>query len=432
MLSGVLSAAMTISATPLVSVHADENTNFYPYTMFAASSDEGAITVNAGNFCVNGNVATNGTIVSSGNMNINGTRTEYAGEDMIYILKKLDYAYFSSDNVETYIDDYSYSETNINITEPLEVGGTLELTGNINLNSGIKAVEDVNINGEVKNSNNAVICSETGDINIYTTNVSFNGLIYAPFGDIVIDSDNLNLNNAILIAQTITLDCPNVNANYNSTMAEIVGTESDTEIELFAVGSYDEDANAIDIEWQSNYGNSTYEIFCSDDNINYTSVATVTGSTEYQYLITEDFEKRYFKVVLTTNYGETMEAIPFVVTKDEYDYYDVELLDSDADELPDVLEIAIGTRTDLADTDGDTLTDYQEVYITGTDPTVYDSVTEGVSDADADCDSDGLSNSYEIELGSDPCSENSDEDDLNDYDEVYILSQCFQECRHRI
>ena len=420
LLSGVLSAAMAFSAIPIVPAHADESTKSYPYMLFAASDAEGAITVNCGNFCANGNIATNGTIVSSGNLNINGTITENAGKDMIYALKKLDYAYFSSDNVETHIDDYSYSETNININVPLEVGGTLELTGNINLNSGIKAVEDVNINGEVKNSNNAVICSETGDINIYTTNVNFNGLIYAPFGDIVIDSDNLNLNNAILIAQTITLDCPNVNANYNSTMAEIVGTESDTDIELFAFGSYDEDANAIDIEWQSNYGNSTYEIFCSDDNINYTSVATVTGSTEYQYLITEDFEKRYFKVVLTTNYGETIEAIPFVVTKDEYDYYDVELLDSDADELPDVLEIAIGTRPDLADTDGDTLTDYQEVYITGTDPTVYDSVTEGVSDADADCDSDGLSNSYEIELGSDPCSENSDEDDLNDYDEVYI------------
>ena len=83
---------------------------------------------------------------------------------MIYALKKLDYAYFSSDNVETHIDDYSYSETNININVPLEVWETLELTGNI----------------------------------------------------------NLNLNNAILIAQTITLDCPNVNANYNSTMAEIV------------------------------------------------------------------------------------------------------------------------------------------------------------------------------------------------------------------
>ena len=420
LLSGVLSVAMAFSAIPIVPAHADESTKSYPYMMFAASDAEGSITVNCGNFCANGNIATNGTIVSSGNLNINGTITENAGKDMIYALKKLDYAYFSSDNVETHIDDYSYSETNININVPLEVGGTLELTGNINLNSGIKAVEDVNINGEVKNSNNAVICSETGDINIYTTNVNFNGLIYAPFGDIVIDSDNLNLNNAILIAQTITLDCPNVNANYNSTMAEIVGTESDTDIELFALGSYDEDANVIDIEWQSNYGNSTYGIFCSDDNINYNHIATVTDSTEYQYFITDDFETRYFKVVLTTNYGEKIETVPFVVTKDEYDYYDVEFLDSDNDGLPDVLEIAIGTRPDLADTDGDTLTDYQEVYITGTDPTVYDSVIEGVSDADADCDSDGLSNSYEIELGSDPCSEFSDEDEFNDYDEVYI------------
>ena len=420
LLSGVLSAAMAFSAIPIVPAHADESTKSYPYMLFAASDAEGAITVNCGNFCANGNIATNGTIVSSGNLNINGTITENAGKDMIYALKKLDYAYFSSDNVETHIDDYSYSETNININVPLEVGGTLELTGNINLNSGIKAVEDVNINGEVKNSNNAVICSETGDINIYTTNVNFNGLIYAPFGDIVIDSDNLNMNNAILIAQTITLDCPNVNANYNSTMAEIVGTESDTDIELFAFGSYDEDANVIDIEWQSNYGNSTYGIFCSDDNINYNHIATVTDSTEYQYFITDDFETRYFKVVLTTNYGEKIESVPFVVTKDEYDYYDVEFLDSDNDGLPDVLEIAIGTRPDLADTDGDTLTDYQEVYITGTDPTVYDSVIEGVSDADADCDSDGLSNSYEIELGSDPCSEFSDEDEFNDYDEVYI------------
>ena len=420
LLSGVLSAAMAFSAIPIVPAHADESTKSYPYMMFAASDAEGSITVNCGNFCANGNIATNGTIVSSGNLNINGTITENAGKDMIYALKKLDYAYFSSDNVETHIDDYSYSETNININVPLEVGGTLELTGNINLNSGIKAVEDVNINGEVKNSNNAVICSETGDINIYTTNVNFNGLIYAPFGDIVIDSDNLNLNNAILIAQTITLYCPHVNANYNSTMAEIVGTESDTDIELFAFGSYDEDANVIDIEWQSNYGNSTYGIFCSDDNINYNHIATVTDSTEYQYFITDDFETRYFKVVLTTNYGEKIESVPFVVTKDEYDYYDVEFLDSDIDGLPDVLEIAIGTRPDLVDTDGDTLTDYQEVYITGTDPTVYDSVIEGVSDADANCDSDGLSNSYEIELGSDPCSEFSDEDEFNDYDEVYI------------
>ncbi|SFD18711.1 hypothetical protein [Ruminococcus albus] len=58
MLSGVLSLTMTASAIPMVSTHAEENTEPYPYTMFAASSDDGAITINAGNFCVNGNVAT--------------------------------------------------------------------------------------------------------------------------------------------------------------------------------------------------------------------------------------------------------------------------------------------------------------------------------------------------------------------------------------
>lgn len=54
--SGVLSAVMAVSAVPIVSVHAEENSEPYPYTMFASSSDDGAITVNADNFCVNGNV----------------------------------------------------------------------------------------------------------------------------------------------------------------------------------------------------------------------------------------------------------------------------------------------------------------------------------------------------------------------------------------
>lgn len=114
LLSGVMSIAMMISAIPIVLAHADESTEPYLYTMFAASSDEGAITVNAGNFCVNGNVATNGTIVSSGNMNINGTRTENADESMIYIFDKIDYQYFSASNVEEHDADYTLDELNIN------------------------------------------------------------------------------------------------------------------------------------------------------------------------------------------------------------------------------------------------------------------------------------------------------------------------------
>ena len=417
-LSGILSITILTSAIPSVAVFAENDSECYPYTLFAASSNEGAITVNAGNFCVNGNVATNGTIFSSGNMNVNGTVQENANEEMIYILKKLNYSYFNGDNVDRYTNDYSYEDMNININNPMTVDGNLALTGNINLNSGIKAVEDVNINGEVKNTNQAIICSETGDIIINTSNVNFNGLIYAPYGDIIIDTNNLNLNNVVIIGQTITIDCPNINANYSSSVAELVGTDSELVVNLYAYGEYNSVNNSIDIEWETNYTNSNYEIWYSDDNINYTSVAT-TDATAYQYQIAEDFEAKYFKVSLTTNYGETIESVPFVVRRIE-DGYETSYLDSDEDGLPDIYEIELGTDINKVDTDEDGLTDYQELFILGSDPLKFDSITEGVSDADADSDEDGLSNLQEIELGTDPRSTDTDEDGIPDFNEVTL------------
>ena len=429
MLSGVLSTAMTISAVPIVSAHADESEEPYPYTLFAASGNEGAITVNAGNACINGSIATNGTIASSGNLNINGTRTEQVNEKMPNIIPALNASYFSGENVETYTEDYVIEELNISINNPIDVDGVIDLTGNINLNSGIKAADDVTINGEVKNSNNAVICSETGDINIETNNVSFSGLIYAPYGDIVIDSDNLCLNNVVIIGQTITIDCPNVNLNYNSAMASFIGSANDTNIdidkdidaELYAFGSYNADNNAVDIEWYSNYSDVSYEVLYSDDNEEYTSLAIETDATTYQYTITEDFDKRYFKVVLITENGEKTESIPFTVTKSE-DGYEAQFFDSDEDGLPDILEISIGTDLNTADTDEDGLTDYQEYLITKTDPLVYDSIAEGTSDADADSDEDGISNIDEINLGTDPLNTDTDDDGLSDYDEVNVYN----------
>lgn len=416
LLSSIVATAIAASMLTTLPAVAETGEK-YPYTLFAASSEEGAITVNAGNFCVNGNVATNGTIVSSGNMNINGTKKENAGEETIYIIKKLNYAYFSGDNVDVYPDDYSYEEINININDPMDVQGELELTGNINLNTGIKALEDVNLNGEVKNTNSSVICSETGDIIIDSTNVNLNGLVYAPYGDVEITAQNLNLNNVIIIADTITFNSPSVNANYSSSMAELVGTESDIEVELYAFGEYSGETNSIDIEWYTNYTNSDYEVLISDDNISYSSVATVTDATTYRYLITDEFETRYFKISLTTNYGEKVESVPFVVTKSENGYI-VDFLDSDSDGLADFIELMYGTDINKSDTDEDDLTDYQEIYLTGTDPLKFDSITDGISDAEADSDSDGLTNKQEIELETDAINPDTDDDGLSDGDEI--------------
>ena len=248
MLSGVLSLAVTASILPCFPAFADEQAEpeKYLYTMFAASDSDGAITINANNFCVNGNVATNGTIVSEGNININGVRSENVEKEMLYIFNKIDEAYFSSNNIEVYDEDYSLEEMNININTPLEVAGNAELTGNININTAIKAFENVVLNGEVKNTNDSVIYSKYGDIIIDSSNVNLNGLVYAPFGNIVITAQNLNLNNVVIIADTITFNCPSVNANYSTNVANFVGNISESLNIPYEEWHYMKDANEND------------------------------------------------------------------------------------------------------------------------------------------------------------------------------------------
>lgn len=57
--------------------------------------------------------------------------------------------------------------------------------------------------------------------------MNLSGLIYAPFGHVKIQAQNLGLNNIIVIAETVTIISSSVNVNYSSQMAEFVGTESE-------------------------------------------------------------------------------------------------------------------------------------------------------------------------------------------------------------
>lgn len=364
LLSGIVAAAIAVSMIPTLPAMAEEAER-YPYTLFAASSEEGAITVNAGNFCVNGNVAANGTIVSSGNMNINGTKIENADLDMIYIFDKIDSKYFNGNNVEEHTEDYVLDELNINITTPTEVLGEAELTGNININTALKAFENITLNGEVKNTNDSVIFSKYGDIVIDSTNVNLNGLVYAPFGSVEVKAMNLNLNNVVIkvhcldfnnvviIADSILLDCPNVNANYSTNAADFVGTVS-------------EPLNIPKDEWQ----------YMKDENEN--------GLPDFF----EDFD----------NWEK--------------------LADTDGDGLPDSIEEYLGSDVNNTDTDGDGLGDYYEVFGTYTDPTMADTDENGVNDGDEDFDEDGLTNLEEYLNNTYPYIADSDNDGLSDGDEV--------------
>lgn len=70
------------------------------------------------------------------------------------------------------------------------------------------------------------------------------------------------------------------------------------------------------------------------------------------------------------------------------------------------------------DTDGDGLTDYEELNITLTDPEIADTDEDGIIDSEEDPDGDGINNRDEIDLGTDPLNSDTDRDNLTDYDEL--------------
>ena len=97
-----------------------------------------------------------------------------ADESMIFIFDKIESQYYSTSNVEEFTDDYTFEDINININIPTAAMGETTLTGNININTALKALEDINLYGEVKNTNDSLIFSEYGDIIIESQNVNLN------------------------------------------------------------------------------------------------------------------------------------------------------------------------------------------------------------------------------------------------------------------
>lgn len=434
----ILAIAVLSTAIPMDLAMADEIPQKYPYTLFAASSDEGAISVNASNFCVNGNVATNGTITTAGNMNINGSMVENACESMIYIFEKIDSQFFSAVNVDEHIGEYFLDETNVNINTPTSTTGTVVCTGNININAAFMAFEDVRLKGNVTNMNNSVLFARYGDINIDSQNANLSGLVYAPFGEVKITAQNLSLNNVVVIADKITFDCPNVNANYGAEMASFIGIESgeneclrvDTKNMIHLYGDY----------YQTGEGfHNLSGILAKPDDVNsFTcTVFDKNGNVIYNKPISPKFHWTSDEIGML--YGDnTVELTVTYYDGEQYtkaihiacdlfglsDYISVDEGDDDGDGLNNYLESYFKTDKDNPDTDGDGLSDNVEVYLLSTDPLNWDSDGNGISDADEDADFDGLTNIEEIRIGSSPIDMDSDGDGLKDGEEVLYSTSC--------
>lgn len=107
--------------------------------------------------------------------------------------------------------------------------------------------------------------------------------------------------------------------------------------------------------------------------------------------------------------------------------------DSDGDGLSDYDEMFVYNTDPLnPDTDGDGLSDYDEIFVYETDPLNPDTDGDGLSDGDEvlvhgtdplnpDTDGDGLSDGDEVnKYRTNPLSADTDGDGLSDYDEIYV------------
>lgn len=227
-----------------------------------------------------------------------------------------------------------------------------------------------------------------------------------------------------VIGFTATIDpalVPEI-TNVNLTSVIIDGTSDTPEIPnephehiILCFGEYIKDENAIVIYWNST-DEGTVSLYESEAEGEWTKIADVSDGNSYKYAIAEDFQTKQIKAVQEMKDG-AIESEPFTVTFSDGEYI-CTLPDDDNDGLFNIIEEIYGTDSENPDTDGDGLTDYEEVYITGTDPLKYDTDDNGINDADDDSDNDGLSNKEEIELGTDPRNADTDGDGLSDYDEL--------------
>lgn len=196
---------------------------------------------------------------------------------MIYIFDKVESKYFTRSNVDEHTEDYILEDVNINISVPTEVHGKTTLTGNININTALKAYKSISLFGEIKNTNDSVIFSKYGDIIIDSQNINLNGLIYAPFGNVKITTQNLNLNNVVIIADSITIDCSSVNANYSMNVANFVGYNSEDFVIPYDDYVYFLEANS-DL-----YGVVEYDDIVPDELIQISDKVSQYSNVEVEY-----------------------------------------------------------------------------------------------------------------------------------------------------
>jgi outer membrane protein OmpA-like peptidoglycan-associated protein len=200
-------------------------------------------------------------------------------------------------------------------------------------------------------------------------------------------------------------------AGFDVHITESIAFSAEIQHKWFFIGDFDSyDEKLINIEYIKSGGRRPYDPKQVNDNLLSLSIGLKI------YLFQND---DYDGDLIRNRDEEVLGSDPYNV-------------DSDGDGLSDYQEVHIHKTNPLSrDSDNDGLSDYEEVTVFRTNPIVRDTDGDGLYDFDeiyrhgtnpllADTDGDGLSDREEIELGTDPTHIDTDRDGLTDADEVRI------------
>ena len=273
------------------------------------------------------------------------------------------------------------------------------MNGNININNALKALENINLYGEVKNTNDSIIFSKYGNIVIDSQNVNLKGLVYAPFGSVTINAQNLNFNNVVIIAESIELTCPNVNANNSSNVSSFVGTTSEPLDIPYDEWKYMKDENKNNFPDFIEDFNNWYLLKDTDSDMLPDCIEESISSNPMLTDSDGDNLDDYYEVMVSFTNPVDTDSDDNLISDDNEDF--------DNDGLTNFQEYLLSTSPWNNDSDKDTLDDGTEINTYSTNPLEPDTDFDGLDDAD------------EVALGVLPNVPDTDEDGILDGDEYY-------------
>lgn len=279
--------------------------------------------------------------------------------------------------------------------------------GNVEINHNVTTEKNIYLSGETVKGDDSILYSKNGDISINcNTLVNFKGIIYAPNGIVTINSANCIID-GIIIAKEVYVQANTFTINNNEEISQklddIAYMRIDQLISLYP--NIDTDTNEVILEWNNNENIASVDIYRRYNNESLFQMIGSTSETEYRISSDTITNTADYKVIAHSKFNEEISSNVITFIRDE-NGISVGDVDTDKDGITDGYEISIGTDPLNMDTDKDGFSDGYELNILYTDPLS--------ANVDEDFDNDGLTNLQEMSLSTNPYLEDSDFDGISD------------------